>query len=265
MLSLISRLGWHSLSRQQLARSHCRWLSIPASKGASGFEKVGVVGLGLMGHGICQVTATAGAHASRTVIGYEPEGKLLESGKDRIAGSLEKMVSRGKITPEDADKAMSSIRFTTDMNDLKDMDLIVEAVAEKMDLKKEIYTNLQKICDEKTIFASNTSGLSITEMAQSSGRPDRFLGLHFFNPVQIMKLVEVIKTEETDPEVFSKCYSWVEEIDKVPVSCGDTPGFIVNRLLVPSLIQAMLMVDRKDATVNDIDLAMQLGAGHPMG
>ena len=194
MSTSMMKFSWRLLKRCQQPTTtqpvlQRRLLSIP-SAGASGFEKVGVIGLGLMGHGICQVAAAAGAHSSHSVVAYEPDEKFLNSGKDRIAGSLEKLVSKGKISQDDADKTMGSIQFTTDMSDLKDMDLIVEAVVEKMDLKKDIYTNLGQICEEKTIFASNTSGLSITEMAAFSGRTDRFLGVHFFNPVQIMKLVE---------------------------------------------------------------------------
>ncbi|CAB9501030.1 Fatty acid oxidation complex subunit alpha [Seminavis robusta] len=264
-----------SSSHGRLSTSLCRTQLLPKrvvaahhqkmmSTATSGFEKVGVIGLGLMGHGICQVAAVSGIH-SKGIVAYEPEQKFLDSGKARIEQSLAKLVSKGKIAQENADSALHNITFTTDMHELADTDMIVEAVIEKMDLKKEIYTSLGKVCEEKTIFASNTSGLSITEMAQFSGRTDRFLGVHFFNPVQLMKLVEVIKAEETDQAVFDKCYAWVSEIGKVPVSCGDTPGFIVNRLLVPSFIQSMLMVDRGDATVKDIDLSMQLGAGHPMG
>ena len=230
---------------------------------ASGFDKVGVVGLGLMEHGICQVTAASGAH--KDVIAFEKEQKFLDSGKDRIMKSIEKLVVREKMTQEQADQTLDSITFTTDMDALKDADFIVEAVIENMDLKRDLYTGLGEICKPESIFASNTSSLSITEMSDFSGRQDKFVGVHFFNPVQIMKLVEVIKTEKTDPVVFEKAYNWVNDIGKVPVTCGDTPGFIVNRLLVPSLMQALGMVDRKDATVKDIDLSMQLGAGHPMG
>jgi len=162
---------------------------------------------------------------------------------------------------------MNSITFTTDMNDLSQTDLIVEAVIENIDLKNDLYTSLDGICKDGTVFASNTSSLSITEMADiMPNRKSDFLGVHFFNPVQMMKLVEVIYTDYTDSAVFDKVYHWVEnDIKKVPVRCGDTPGFIVNRLLVPSLMQAMSMVDRDDASVKDIDLSMKLGAGHPMG
>mmetsp|Transcript_27186 Transcript_27186/g.65976 ORF Transcript_27186/g.65976 Transcript_27186/m.65976 type:complete len:314 (+) Transcript_27186:44-985(+) len=230
---------------------------------SASFDKVGVVGLGLMGHGICQVAAASGAHQS--VIAYEQEQKFLDSGKDRIFKSIDKLVQKEKISATKAEETMNSITFTTDVEALQDADFIVEAVIENMDLKRDLYTNLGKICKPETIFASNTSSLSITEMSEFSGREENFVGVHFFNPVQLMKLVEVIRTDKTDPEVFQKAHDWVADIGKVAVSCGDTPGFIVNRLLVPSLMQALLMVDRQDATVKDIDISMQLGAGHPMG
>jgi len=235
-----------------------RFLSVSSS-----FDKVGVIGLGLMGHGICQVAASSGVHEQVTA--FEPEQKYLDSGKARIEGSVAKLVSKGKISQEDADATLGRIHYTTNMSDLQDADFIVEAVIENMDLKQDLYEKLGAVCKPETIFASNTSSLSISEMAQFSGRPQNFVGVHFFNPVQLMKLVEVIRTDQTDPVVFDKAYTWVKDIGKVAVSCGDTPGFIVNRLLVPSLMQAMAMVDRDDASVKDIDISMQLGAGHPMG
>jgi len=229
----------------------------------SGFDTIGVVGLGLMGHGICQVSAASGVHSK--VVAFEKEQKFLDSGKDRVMKSIDKLVAKEKMSQEKADQTLKSITWTTDIGALKDTDFIVEAVIENMDLKQELYTELGQLCKPETIFASNTSSLSITEMAAFSGREENFVGVHFFNPVQLMKLVEVIRTEKTDPAVFQKAYDWVEDIGKVAVSCGDTPGFIVNRLLVPSLMQALLMVDRNDATVKDIDISMKLGAGHPMG
>jgi len=216
-----------------------------------------------MGHGICQVAAASGIHSS--VVAFEKEQRFLDSGKDRIIKSIDKLVAKDKMTSERAEQTLSSITWTTDIDALKNMDFIVEAVIENIDLKRDLYTNLGTLCKPETIFASNTSSLSITEMSTFSGREDKFVGVHFFNPVQLMKLVEVIRTKQTDPIVFEKAYNWVGDIGKVAVSCGDTPGFIVNRLLVPSLMQALLMVDRNDATVKDIDISMQLGAGHPMG
>jgi len=214
-----------------------------------------------MGHGIAQVTAASGFN----VVAFEQEQRFLDSGRSRIEGSLGKMLKREKISQEKYDGIMNGIKWTTDFADLAAADLHVEAVIENMDLKKRLYGELSLVAKPSAIFASNTSSLSITEMANVSGRPDRFVGVHFFNPVQVMKLVEVIRTEHTHPAVFDACKSWVGDIKKVAVSCDDTPGFIVNRLLVPSLTQAMLMLDRKDATIPDIDVSLQLGAGHPMG
>uniref|UniRef100_A0A7S3LHW8 3-hydroxyacyl-CoA dehydrogenase NAD binding domain-containing protein n=1 Tax=Amphora coffeiformis TaxID=265554 RepID=A0A7S3LHW8_9STRA len=153
---------------------------------SSGFETMGVVGLGLMGHGICQVAATSGIHKS--VVAFEPEQTFLDRGKERIEGSINKLVSKGKMTQEDADKALGSINFTTDIQALKDTDFIVEAVIENLDLKEKLYSELGAICKPETIFASNTSSLSIGEMAQFSGRPEKFVGVHFFNPVQVSAL-----------------------------------------------------------------------------
>jgi 3-hydroxyacyl-CoA dehydrogenase len=230
---------------------------------SSGFEKIGVVGLGLMGHGIVQAASSSGIHSE--VIAYEPSQEYLSKGRGRIESSIAKLVSKGKMSQNDADRTLGSIKFTTDISAFQTVDFIVEAIIENMDLKKDLYKNLNQVCKEETIFASNTSSLSITDMAEISGRKEKFVGVHFFNPVQIMKLVEVIHTKYTDPFVFNKAFNWAQDIGKVAVQCGDTPGFIVNRLLVPFLLQAMLMVDRKDATVKDIDTSMCLGAGHPMG
>lgn len=183
------------------------------SSAASGFDKIGVVGLGLMGHGICQVSAASGAHQS--VIAYEQEQKFLDSGKERIVKSIDKLVAKEKMTAEKAEATLDLITFTTDIDALKDSDFIVEAVIENMDLKRDLYTNLGAICKKETIFASNTSSLSIEEMSVFSGRQDKFVGVHFFNPVQIMKLVEVIRTEKTDPKVFKRAHDWVGDIGKV--------------------------------------------------
>ncbi|KAL7559717.1 hypothetical protein ACA910_003305 [Epithemia clementina (nom. ined.)] len=266
---ILTKVNWrpsgqlaHRLGQASSFLSSERLFTSPAIS-PCGFETMGVVGLGLMGHGICQVAATSDIHSK--VFAFEPEQKFLDKGKERIEKSVSKLVSKEKITTEKADQILGRITFTTDMSDLRDVDFVVEAVIENLDLKEKLYKELGSICKQDTIFASNTSSLSIAEMAGFSGREDRFVGVHFFNPVQIMKLVEVIKTQQTDNVVFDRAFNWVREIGKVPVSCGDTPGFIVNRLLVPSLMQAMLMVDRQDASVHDIDVSMQLGAGHPMG
>jgi 3-hydroxyacyl-CoA dehydrogenase len=240
-----------------------RLLSSSSAGPAGVFDKVGVIGLGLMGHGIAQQTAASG---KSTVIAYEAQEMFLDKGRSRIESSLTKLVSKSKLTNEQMSDILSNIHFTSDINDLKGADLIVEAIIENMDLKRDLYSQLGSLCKPECIFASNTSSLSIGDMAGLSGRPQLFCGVHFFNPVQIMKLVEVIHTHETDPAVIDKVARWVQDdLRKVPVRCGDTPGFIVNRLLVPSLMQAILMLERGDATIADIDVAMQLGAGHPMG
>lgn len=221
----------------------------------------------MMGHGIAQTAAAAaandGVHSS--IIAYETDQAFLDRGRDRIQKSVDRLVSRDKMESATAEALMGKITFTTDRSALSDTDLIVEAIIENMDLKKKLYSELGAECKPETVFASNTSSLSITEMALASSRPDKFVGVHFFNPVQVMKLVEVIKTVHTNEDEFERALDWVEKIGKVGVKCGDTPGFIVNRLLVPNLIQAMLMLERKDAETRDIDLSMQLGAGQPMG
>jgi 3-hydroxyacyl-CoA dehydrogenase len=221
----------------------------------------------LMGHGIAQTAAAAAVknNVHSSIVAFETEQKFLDSGRDRIQKSVDKLVSKGKLTSSDAEALMGKIIFTTDRHALNDTDLIVEAIIENMDLKKKLYSDLGKQCKPETVFASNTSSLSITEMAEASGRPDKFVGVHFFNPVQLMKLVEVIRTDYTEQSVFDNAVKWVDQIGKVAVKCRDTPGFIVNRLLVPNLTQAMLMLERGDATTNDIDISMQLGAGNPMG
>mmetsp|Transcript_25624 Transcript_25624/g.28759 ORF Transcript_25624/g.28759 Transcript_25624/m.28759 type:complete len:344 (-) Transcript_25624:624-1655(-) len=260
---VVSRMGVYSLRISRFSTPSTSRASLSSIADGSGFDKIGCVGLGLMGHGICQVAATSGIHSK--IIAFEQEQRFLDSGNERIIKSIDKLVEKGKMTLDNANDAMGKIEFTTNVDALSDADFIVEAVVENIDLKKDLYTTLGNICRPETIFASNTSSLSIGEMAAFSGRPDKFLGVHFFNPVQIMKVVEVIKTDETDPVVLEKGLKWVEEIGKVSVVCDDTPGFIVNRILVPMLMQSMTLIDRQVASVKDVDAAMKLGCGHPMG
>ena len=233
-------------------------------------EKIGIVGLGLMGHGIAQVSAEAGYK----VIGVENNQKALEVGEKRITTSLEKIysraVSKGKMTQEDADAAkgnsLSNLTYSTNIDDLADCDMIIEAIIENVEIKKDFYSKLGSIAKESCIFGSNTSSLSIESFAHSSGRADKMIGLHFFNPVQIMKLVEVVALPQTDPKVFAEAKDFVNTLaGKVAVSCKDTHGFIVNRLLVPYLAQGMALLDRGHGDIQDIDTSMELGAGHPMG
>ena len=232
-------------------------------------KKVGVVGCGLMGHGIVQVAAAAGLD----VVALETKQEFLDKGLGRVRKSLDKLaekaVKKGKATEAEAkaqaDATFQRITGSTDRASLADCDLVIEAIIENLDLKKELFGDLGKLCKPETIFASNTSSFPIAEMAEASGRPERFVGLHFFNPVQLMRLVEVVRTDATDDEVFASARSFGEAVGKTPVACKDTPGFVVNRLLVPFMTQALLMLERGDATKEDIDAAMQYGCGHPMG
>ncbi len=232
-------------------------------------RKVGVVGCGLMGHGIVQVAAQGGMQ----VVAVESDKAALERGLGRIDKSLaklaEKQVEKGKSTPEQAkafvEKTRGLIKGTLDKKDLADCDLVIEAIVEDLAVKKALFKELGGLCKPSTILASNTSSFPIGEMAAASGRPERMVGLHFFNPVQLMRLVEVVRTDRTDDDVFAQARAFGEACGKSPVSCKDTPGFVVNRLLVPYMTQSLLMLERGDASAEDIDTAMQLGCGHPMG
>jgi 3-hydroxyacyl-CoA dehydrogenase len=232
-------------------------------------KKVGVVGCGLMGHGIVQIAASGGFD----VVACETSQEALDKGLGRVAKSLEKLaakaVEKGKQSEEDAkawaEGAKARIHGTLDKGDLADCDLVVEAIVENLDVKKSLFAELGGLCKPETILASNTSSFPIGEMAEASGRPERVVGLHFFNPVQLMRLVEVVRTDKTDDEVFAAAKGFGEAVGKTAVSCKDTPGFVVNRLLVPYMTQALLMLERGDATKEDIDVAMQLGCGYPMG
>ena len=232
-------------------------------------QKVGVVGCGLMGHGIVQIAAQGGCQ----VVAVETEAKFLDSGLARIDKSLaklaEKLVKDGKATPEQAQAKAAETRArisgSIDRKALADCDLVIEAIVENLEVKKQLFAELGKLCKASTIFASNTSSFPIAEMAAASGRPARFVGLHFFNPVQLMKLVEVVRTDATADDVFAQARAFGEACGKAPVACKDTPGFVVNRLLVPYMVEAMKMLERGDASAPDIDTAMKFGCGFPMG
>ena len=224
-------------------------------------EKVGVVGCGLMGSGIAQVAAQAGC----TVFVREVSEDRLNKGLQSIEKSLSKFVEKGTLSASDRDATRARLHGSTKLEDLKDCDLVVEAIIERLPEKREVYTALDKICAKHTIFASNTSSLSITEMAFLTARPDRFIGLHFFNPVPLMKLVEVIRTIATDPKVYEQAVTFATRVGKVPVRTSDRTGFIVNRLLVPYLLDAVRVLEGGVASVEDIDNSMKLGCGYPMG
>lgn len=232
-------------------------------------KKVGVVGCGLMGHGIVQVAAQGGCE----VVALESDQGFLDKGLARVDKSLAKLASKnvekGKMDQAAADawvkETRGRISGTTSRADVADCDLVIEAIVENLDVKKELFRDLGGICKPETVFASNTSSFPIKEMADASGRPSRFVGLHFFNPVQLMRLVEVVRTDDTDGGVFEAAQEFGKACGKQPVSCKDTPGFVVNRLLVPYMVQAIDMLDRGDASKQDIDAAMQFGCGYPMG
>jgi 3-hydroxyacyl-CoA dehydrogenase len=224
-------------------------------------KKVGVIGCGLMGHGIAQISAQAGL----SVVVRESEQVALDKGLQRIKRSLDKLVEKEKVSRPDADAAVGRIKGTLRLEDLGDCDLVVEAIVENLDAKKQLFKQLDGLCKPTTIFASNTSSFSIGEMGTASGRPQRMVGLHFFNPVQLMKLVEVVRAKQTSDEVFAEAKAFGEACGKVPVAAADTPGFVVNRLLVPYLAEAIRMVERGDATPADVDTGMTLGCGYPMG
>jgi 3-hydroxybutyryl-CoA dehydrogenase len=224
-------------------------------------EKVGVVGCGLMGSGIAQVAANAGCQV--TVREVSPQ--LVEKGLQSIDKNLQRLVDKGMLPQEERDKVRGRLRGTTNLEDLKDCDLVIEAIIEQLPAKRELWNALDKICPKATIFASNTSSLSITEMATFTQRPDRFLGLHFFNPVPVMKLVEVIRTIATDPKVNEEVVAFALRLGKTPVRTTDRTGFIVNRLLVPYLLDAVRALEEGVGSVEDIDNSMKLGCGHPMG
>jgi 3-hydroxybutyryl-CoA dehydrogenase len=224
-------------------------------------EKVGVVGCGLMGSGIAQVAANAGCQV--TVREVSPQ--LVEKGLQSIDKNLQRLVDKGTLPQAERDKVRGRLRGTTNLEDLKECDLVIEAIIEQLPAKRELWNALDKICPKATIFASNTSSLSITEMATFTQRPDRFLGLHFFNPVPVMKLVEVIRTIATDPKVNEEVVAFAVRLGKTPVRTTDRTGFIVNRLLVPYLLDAVRALEEGVGSVEDIDNSMKLGCGHPMG
>jgi 3-hydroxybutyryl-CoA dehydrogenase len=224
-------------------------------------ETVGVLGCGLMGAGIAQVTAAAGYHT--TVV--EVDQGALEKGMRRLRRMLDEGVEKAKITAASRDETLGRLAGTTAIADLSTCDLIIEAIVENLADKRSAYSALETFVRPEAIFASNTSSLSITELAASTRRPDRFVGLHFFNPVPLMKLVEVIRGLTTSDETYRAAHAFAQSLGKEPIGAPDRPGFIVNRLLVPYLLDAVRAYETGLGTVEDIDLGMKLGCGYPMG
>jgi 3-hydroxybutyryl-CoA dehydrogenase len=226
-------------------------------------KKIGVLGAGLMGSGIAQVAAASGYEVTLVEVSEE----LVKKGLSGIEKSLAKFAEKGSITVEQKDATTARLRGTTRLEDLADADIIIEAIIENLQIKRETYAKLDQLCKAETIFASNTSSLSVTEMmtATSVERQRRFIGMHFFNPVPLMKLVEVIKTILTDDAVYAEAAALAESFGKTVVKAGDKTGFIVNRLLVPFMLDAIRVYEEGLASVVDIDNGMKLGCNHPMG
>jgi 3-hydroxybutyryl-CoA dehydrogenase len=228
-------------------------------------KKVGVLGCGLMGSGIAQVAATAGFD----VVVLEQDQKFLDKGFAGIEKSLARLVERGPekggLTAEQKSQAQSRLKGTTNMQNLAGCDIVIEAIIENVEEKRKTYAQLDAIVKKDAIFASNTSSISVTELMTATKRPERFIGLHFFNPVPMMKMVEVVKTIATASEVYDTAYEFAVKLGKVPVRTSDKTGFIVNRLLVPYLLDAIRAYEEGVGSITDIDEAMKLGCGYPMG
>ena len=223
--------------------------------------KVGVVGCGLMGAGIAQTAAQSGF----PVVVGEASLELLQKGFKSIEKNLDRLVEKGSLSAAEREIIRGRLHGTTNLEDFRDADLIIEAIIEQLPAKRELYAALDKICSKNAIFASNTSSLSITEMAVTTARPHRFVGLHFFNPVPVMKLVEVVRTIATDPAAYEDVFSFAQKLGKTAVRTSDRTGFIVNRLLVPYMLDCIRALEEGVASIEDIDNSMKLGCGYPMG
>jgi len=224
-------------------------------------KRVGVIGGGLMGSGIAQVSAAAGFPTTVREVSED----LCAKSRQSIEKTLAKGIERGKVTAAERDTTFKNLRFATRLEELADSDLFIEAVVEDLDVKNSLWSQLDRIAPPDAIFASNTSSLTIIAMATASGRPDRMLGLHFFNPVPLMKLVEVVRTITTSEETEQRAMDFVKALGKEPIRAKDSSGFVVNLLLIPYMLDAIRAVEANVASVEDIDKGMQLGAGHPMG
>lgn len=224
-------------------------------------RKVGVAGCGLMGSGIAEVAARAGFH----VTVREPTRALLDAGRARVEASLARGVAKEKLSAEERDRALGRLRYTTELAELGESDVVIEAIVEDLAAKHELFVALDGLCPPDTMFASNTSSLAITDIASATSRPEGFVGLHFFNPVPVMKLVEVVRTPATRDDVLGRAFAFVLRLGKEPIAAKDRSGFVVNLLLVPYLLDAVRQLERGVATTRDLDTAMMLGCGHPMG
>jgi 3-hydroxybutyryl-CoA dehydrogenase len=225
-------------------------------------KKICVLGAGLMGSGIAQVSAEAGFDVSMRDI----EDRFVQGGLNIIKKNYERAISKGKMTKDQANAVLSRVKGTLDMAEaVKGAQVVIEAVIENMDLKKQVYKELDQLCAKETILATNTSGLSITEIASMTKRPEKVIGMHFFNPVPVMKLVEIIKGQSTSEETFAVIKALSEKVGKTPITVNEAPGFAVNRILVPMINEAIFVLQEGIASAEDIDKGMVLGANHPIG
>jgi 3-hydroxybutyryl-CoA dehydrogenase len=224
-------------------------------------RKVGVLGCGLMGSGIAEVAARAGYE---TVV-REVSQEIVDKGLQKIQGSLGKAVEKGKLDAADRDATLARLSGAVGLDALADCDFVIEAIVENLDEKKKTFSALDEVVKKEAIFASNTSSLTITQIAMFTRRPDQFVGLHFFNPVPVMKLVEVVRTIVTSQEAYDTAFELARSFGKEPIACRDNSGFVVNRLLVPYLLDAVRALEEGVGSVEDIDKGMQLGCGYPMG
>jgi 3-hydroxybutyryl-CoA dehydrogenase len=222
---------------------------------------VGIVGLGTMGAGIAQVCVQAGVET----VGREVSAELGERGRATIEGYLARGVEKGRLTQEDMDAALGRLRLTTELGELSGCDLVIEAIVERADAKKELFAELDRIVSAQAILATNTSALSVTELAAATSHPQRVVGMHFFNPAPVLPLVEVVRTELTDPAVHDAAYEFAKRIGKEPIRCSDTPGFVVNRVLIPLLNDCVRVLDEAGVTPDDLDKAMLHGTRWPIG
>ncbi|HUJ91685.1 MAG TPA: 3-hydroxyacyl-CoA dehydrogenase family protein [Gaiellaceae bacterium] len=228
---------------------------------ASGIRTVGVVGLGAMGAGIAQLCLEAGVDT----VGREVTAELGEKARDRIAHFLTRKVEKGQLAADARDAAVARLSLTTDLSALAGCDLVIEAIVEELAPKQELFTELERICRADAVFATNTSALSVTEIASTISSPERVVGMHFFNPAPLMPLVEIVRAERSSDDAFDAAYAFGEKLGKHPIRCHDTPGFVVNRVLIPLLNDCVRVLDEARVSVEDLDAGMRHGAGWPMG
>jgi 3-hydroxybutyryl-CoA dehydrogenase len=224
-------------------------------------RKVGVVGLGTMGAGIAQVSVQSG----HDTVGREVTQELAERGRATIDRYLTRGVEKGRLTDDERDAALGRLALTTELAELADCDLVIEAVLEELDLKREVFAELDRVTRPDAVLATNTSALSVTEIAEATKHPERVVGMHFFNPAPVLPLVEIVRARESSDEAVDAAYAWAERAGKQPVRCNDTPGFIVNRILIPLLNDCVRVLDEAGVRPEDMDKAMTNGAGWPMG